>query len=88
MVNLAVLTVQLLQKVVQVALKPRSCVIRLFRGDVNPSLRFHVLLALTVLVHGELIQLIRLDDLRDKLSFLLDLIGDGEILELVNDLED
>ena len=54
---------QLLQKIVQIAFEPCRRVICLLRGDLYPRLRLHVLLALTVLIHGELVQLIRLNDL-------------------------
>lgn len=76
-VYLTILSVQLFEKIVQIALKPCSCVISLLCRDANPRLIFHVLLPFSVLVYRKLIQLVSFDNLRDEFGLLLDLIGDG-----------
>ena len=79
---------QLLQKVVQIALKPRCRVIGLLCRDTNPGLILHVLLSLAVLIHRKLVQLVRFDDLRDKFGLLFELVGDWKLLELLQDGND
>jgi len=72
LVDFTLFSMQLLQKVIQVSLEPQSCVIGLLSRHIEPSFGLHVLLALSVLIESELIQLIGLDDLGSELSLLLD----------------
>ena len=53
--------------------------------DVEPSFGLDVLLALPLLVQGQLIQLVILDDLGDELRLFLDVVRHWQFLELLQD---
>ena len=87
LIRLSILPVQLLQEVVQVPLMPLGRVIGLLCSDVQPRLSLHVLLAFTGLLQSQLVQLAIFDDLSGEFGLLLDRIGDGQILELLQDVD-
>ena len=52
-----IFSVKFLEEVIEILFEPISRIIRLLRSNVQPGLGFHILLAFTCLVHGQLVQL-------------------------------
>ena len=77
LINLNVISVELLQEVIQVSLKPKCSVIAALSRNVQPCLCLHILgLIIRGHVHCEIVQLIILYYLDNKLSLLLDRVRD------------
>ena len=74
LVWLTILAMKLFEEVIEISLEPCRCVIRLLRRNVDPSLGFHVLLSLAVLIHRKLVQFVGLNDRGHKLRLLFNRI--------------
>ena len=65
---------------------PLGCVIRLLCRNVEPGLRLHVLLALTTLLNGQLVQLVVFNDLCCEFGLFLYRVRDRQVLKLLQDV--
>lgn len=88
LVCFSIFSVQFFQEIIQITLKPSCGVIYLLSRQINPGFSVNILLTFTLLIHCKLKKFVVFNYLSSKLSLLFNRVWNGELLELLKDVDD